>query len=100
MIKLLFYQMLKTLVYLDRKYSYLSDTLHLSSESSYSVRLKYVLSMADSIVKKDDFYNEVLKRNENFYVIDKINKKVYGPLSKLEFEDRVKKLNISVKLKW
>lgn len=59
-------------------------------------KIKVVL---DSIFHTDPFYLKIFASKENYWIIDKQNNLRFGPLTKLDFEGELIKMNINLKLK-
>ena len=56
-------------------------------------KIKKVL---DSIFKNDPFYLKLFSSKENYWIIDKIANKRYGPYTKNEFENECRNQNIQL----
>jgi hypothetical protein len=57
-----------------------------------------LLRKADSIMVNDPYYIEIYSSKVNYWIIDKVNERQYGPLSKERFEAERKILGVSSQL--
>jgi hypothetical protein len=54
--------------------------------------------IALKIIEEDSYFQEIFSRKINYYIIDKQNQTVYGPLSKGSYLNKRKKLKVSENL--
>jgi hypothetical protein len=58
-----------------------------------------IKTVLDSIFHSDPYYLKLFASKENYWIIDKQNNIRFGPLTKLDFERELIKMNINLKLK-
>ncbi|MFL0143651.1 hypothetical protein [Tenacibaculum maritimum] len=76
------------LLYLDEEYNYLNKN------SNSLVNYELNSTKLDNILKTNTYYINILKNEINYYIIDKSNKKSYGPYNRVNFDLVRKKLMI------
>ncbi|MFL0170427.1 DUF3997 domain-containing protein, partial [Tenacibaculum maritimum] len=67
---------------------------YLNKNSNSLVNYELNSTKLDSILKTNTYYINILKNEINYYIIDKSNKKSYGPYNKVNFDLVRKKLMI------
>ncbi|MPL56193.1 hypothetical protein SDC9_01675 [bioreactor metagenome] len=69
----------------------------ISLKDIYDLSQKRKLAdVADSIVRKERFYLDIFSNAKNYYIINKNNNKVFGPLQQKDFENLKLKFNIDL----
>lgn len=73
-----------------------NDTLKYPTNSREEIEIS--LKVADSIIMFDDYYKKIFANKINYWIISHKNKIMYGPLSKIEFLQMRRALNVPSKL--